>query len=122
MKYKITCGECGHQDTAYLHSLNLGKVQALRKLVDFYELHKRPCQMEQLYLSNSQYTNFGHLQYFKLALHIPDGWIPTEDGIAFIHGEIPVIQQDVHTDEFYQRIMKHGKLIMERGGSHTWPI
>ena len=90
MKYSKTCECCGHQDTAYTYTLNEGKVQALSKLVDRYEITRKPVQLGELGISNSQYTNFCHLQYFELAKHIPEGWVPTEEGIKFIHGQIGV--------------------------------
>ena len=90
MKYSTTCEHCGHQDTAYTYTLNKGKVIALRKLVDKYEQTKKPAQLGDLGITNSQYTNFCHLQYFNLAKHLPEGWVPTMEGIAFIHGEISV--------------------------------
>lgn len=77
--------------TAYTYNLNVGKVSALRKLVDHYEEKKVPVQLGDLKLTNSQYTNFCHLVYFGLAKHIHGGWLPTETGIAFIYGEVSVL-------------------------------
>ncbi len=91
MKYSKTCEHCGHIETAYIHSLNKGKVKALRKLVDQYQITKEAVQLRELGINNSQYTNFCHLQYFDLAKHIPEGWVPTKLGIEFIHGESSVL-------------------------------
>ena len=91
MKYSKTCNCCGHQDTAYTFSLNKGKVNALRKLVDKYEITKSAVALGDLNLSTSQFTNFCHLQYFDLVKHIPEGWVPTIIGISFIQGEIGII-------------------------------
>lgn len=90
MKYSKKCDHCGHKNTAYLHGLNIGKVSALRKLVDRYEMTKAPVQLGDLGITNSQYTNFCHLAYFDLATHLTEGWIPTQKGIMFIYGEIGV--------------------------------
>ncbi len=94
MKYTKPCSECGHIEVAYTHHLNVGKVKALRSLVDFYEKMKRPAKMKELALPNSQYTNFGHLAYWDLAMFLhgdKGGWIPTEKGIAFIYGRLSVL-------------------------------
>lgn len=94
MKYTKTCETCGHIETAFTQPLNEGKVNALRKLVDFYELHNRPAKMNELRLSNSQYTNFGHLAYWDFARYIkgsPSGWVPTDWGVKFIYGEATVL-------------------------------
>lgn len=93
MNYSNKCDHCGHIETAYVHSLNVGKVQALKKLVESYERPLTlglPCELGSLGISNSQYTNFCHLVYFGLAEHLENGWIPTEVGIKFIHGEVGV--------------------------------
>lgn len=90
MKFSEQYQSCGHKDTAYTYNLNLGKVSALRKLIDRYELTKAPVQLGDMGITNSQYTNFCHLAYFGLAKHITEGWIPTELGIAFIYGEAGV--------------------------------
>jgi len=90
MKYSKTCDHCGHQDTAYTFSLNVGKIKSLRKLVDKYEITRSAVALGYLNLSTSQFTNFCHLQYFDLAKHIPEGWVPTTTGIKFIHGEVGV--------------------------------
>lgn len=91
MKYQNKCDHCGHAETAYTYNLNVGKVQALRKLVDLYEAKKKPIELGDMNISNSQYTNFCHLAYFKLAQHVPgEGWVPTPDGIEFIYGKVYV--------------------------------
>lgn len=90
MKHSVTCQSCGHKDTAYTYNLNVGKVSALRKLIDRHEITKAPVHLGDLGITNSQYTNFCHLAYFGLALHITSGWIPTDLGIAFIYGEVGV--------------------------------
>ena len=90
MKYSKTCECCGHKNTAFTYNLNVGKVSALRKLTDHYEITKKPVQLGDIKITNSQYTNFCHLAYFNLARHIPGGWVPTDIGIAFIYGEIGV--------------------------------
>lgn len=92
MNYQTKCDHCGHAITAYTHNLNSGKVAALRRLIDQYESTKSPVALGDLGISNSQYTGFCHLTYFDLVRHIPEGWIPTMKGIAFIHGEIGVIE------------------------------
>lgn len=88
MKFSEQCNHCGHKDTAYTYNLNVGKVSALRKLIDRYERTKAPVQLGDMGITNSQYTNFCHLAYFGLALHLTEGWIPTEKGTMFIYGEI----------------------------------
>lgn len=91
MKYSRNCSSCGNKETAYIHNLNVSLVQALRRLVDAYELTKKSQQLGSLHLTNSQYSNFAHLAYFGLVHNIPEGWLPTPEGIDFIHGEIPVL-------------------------------
>jgi len=91
MKYTIKCDHCDHIKTAYVHILNTGKVDALRKLVDFYEEHKRSAPLKDLGITNSQYTNFCHLPYFNLALRVEGGWVPTQRGISFIYGQHSVL-------------------------------
>ena len=92
MKYSKKCESCDHTETAYTFTLNVGKVVALRKLVDYYETNHRGVNLEKLGLTNSQYTNFCHLVYFGLAGNTPKGWLPTDLGIAFIHGEAKITQ------------------------------
>ena len=86
-KHNEICPTCGHAQIAYPYSLNVGKVQALKELVRFYYQHKRPAKMDELQLTNPQYTNFSHLRYFGLTQKIDKGWIPTPFGMNFIHGE-----------------------------------
>lgn len=91
MKYHTKCEHCGHQVTAYTYSLNVGKVRALRSLVDKYEETRKPVELGTLGLTNSQYTNFCHLPYFGLAQYIPgEGWVPTPKGIMFIEGHVAI--------------------------------
>lgn len=91
MKYKKTCEHCGHEITAYTFSLNKSMVNALSRLVDLYERERKPIAKPDLNLSNSQYTNFCHLAYFELAKMVEDHWVPTELGMAFIHGETSIV-------------------------------
>jgi len=95
MKYSKQCECCGHIETAFTYTLNVGKVSALRKLVDYYEVTKKPVQLGDLKITNSQYTNFCHLVYFGLAKHVSGGWEPTEKGILFIENKISVMVPQV---------------------------
>lgn len=93
MKYKETCPCCGRSEVAYVYRLNKGKIAALAKLVEVYNQERRPLQMKEIGLTNPQYTNFAHLQYWELAKLIPaphHGWIPTPEGVMFLKGEIPI--------------------------------
>ncbi len=91
MKYTKKCEQCGHIKTAYAFVLNKSLINALRQLVDFYEKNKRAAQLKDLSLTNNQYVNFSHLQYFGLIKPTPEGWYPSNDGIAFIYGDAPVV-------------------------------
>lgn len=90
MKYSKTCEHCGHSETAYTYNLNVGKVRALQKLVEKYESTKKPVQLGDLIISNSQYTNFCHLAYFGLVQHVTEGWLPTALGIEFTYNQVGV--------------------------------
>jgi hypothetical protein len=91
MKYAKTCDHCGHAEVAYSYVLNKSLVVALRRLVDFYEKNKKAVALKDLNLTNSQYGNFAHMQYFGLMRPTPEGWYPSPEGIAFIYGEMPVV-------------------------------
>ena len=92
MKYTKTCECCGNMITAYSHNLNKPLVKALRQLVDYYETHRKPCNLQKhLNLSKDQYNNFQKLQYFRLVHRNNDGWVPTVDGTDFILGRIRVV-------------------------------
>lgn len=92
MKYHRKCETCGHQVTAYTIRLNHGMVESLRRLVDWYDVKKKPAQMGELQMDNSQYTNFAHLRYFGLIVKNDEkGWVPTILGTRFIYGEEKVI-------------------------------
>ncbi len=90
MKFCKKCQHCGHIEVAYTYTINKPLANALRRLVDFYEANRKPCEPAQLNLNNSQYGNFSSLQHFGLILPTPEGWFPTNTGIEFIYGEVPV--------------------------------
>jgi len=90
MKYFETCKECGHKKTAYTYRLNKGRINALRRLVDLYEQHRRPILTRELGLSNAQYTGFCHLQYWDLIQKAGGGYIPTVLGSNFIYGYMAI--------------------------------
>jgi hypothetical protein len=91
MKYQKKCEHCGHAEVAYTYVLNKSLINALRQLVDFYESNKKAAALKDLNLTNSQYGNFAHLQYFGLTKPTPEGWYPSNDGIAFIYGDAPTV-------------------------------
>ena len=92
MKYKEACPHCGSIVTAYTHNLNVPLVKALKQLVDYYEVNKKPCNLQKnLVLSKNQYNNFQKLQYFDFVMRIKEGWFPTQTGIDFIYGLVPVV-------------------------------
>lgn len=91
MKYTKKCETCGHISAAFTYKLNVGKVKALRRLVDAYEANPTPKKLGELGLTNSQYTNFCHLAYWDLARKIKEGWIPTQEGIDFIYGKRMIV-------------------------------
>lgn len=65
MKYSETCSCCDHTVTAYTHILNKSLVEALIQLVDFYNVKKCKCRLQNdLNLTKNQYNNFQKLQYF----------------------------------------------------------
>jgi len=89
MKYQKKCDCCGHVVTAYTHHLNKNLLSALRQLVDFYEEHRKPANLQKdLSLTKNQYNNFQKLQYFNLVKKISgsSSWFPTVVGINFIYG------------------------------------
>ncbi|NCD40584.1 MAG: hypothetical protein EOL88_00680 [Bacteroidia bacterium] len=89
MKYQEKCECCGGVVTAYTHRLNVPLVKALRKLVDYFEKYHLACNLQKsLDLTHNQLANFQKLQYFGLVYGAKGGWIPTEEGIKFIHGEV----------------------------------
>jgi len=90
MKFVKKCQHCGHIEVAYTYTLNKPLINTLRRLVDFYEANRKPAEPHKLNLTNSQYGNFSSLQHFGLILQSPDGWYPTNTGIEFIYGEVPI--------------------------------
>jgi len=92
MKYQERCECCGGVVTAYTHNLNVPLVKALRQLVDYFEANRKACNLqESLSLTHNQLANFQKLQYFGLVYGVREGWIPTQEGIEFIHGEYSVM-------------------------------
>lgn len=91
MKFQEVCECCGSVVTAYTHNLNVPLVKALRKLVDYFEANRVACKLQSdLELTHNQFANFQKLQYFGLVYGSGSGWMPTKDGIDFIHGEISI--------------------------------
>lgn len=91
MKYQKHCQCCGHTITAYTHKLNKPLVRALKQLVDFYEVSRRPANLQKhLDLTKNQYNNFQKLQYFKLVQHTKEGWLPTLKAIEFIYNRVRI--------------------------------
>ncbi|MDD5110863.1 MAG: hypothetical protein PHI63_06685 [Patescibacteria group bacterium] len=91
MKFTKRCDHCGHVEVAYTYMLNRSLVNALRKLVDWWETTHTLAELKNLNLTNSQYGNFAHMQYFGLIKPVPGGWFPSEHGVAFIYGEEPTV-------------------------------
>lgn len=92
MKYQESCECCGGVVTAYTHNLNVPLVKALRKLVDYFEEYRKACNLQKcLDLTHNQLANFQKLQYFGLVFGTREGWIPTQEGVEFIHGEFTVV-------------------------------
>lgn len=92
MNYTSNCSHCGHQITAYSHSLNAPLVQALEQLNNFYFLKKRGCNLQKdLTLTKNQYNNFQKLQYFGLVARTENGWLPTQLGSNFLRGGVAVV-------------------------------
>lgn len=78
--------------TAYAHKLNTALVSGLKQLVDFYEAHLRPANVDKdLDLTYNQESNFQKLRYWKLVHRDKSGWVPTHIGMEFIHGEIKIL-------------------------------
>lgn len=95
MKYSKRCECCGHKIAAYTFRLNKSMVASLAKLVDFYNRNRCGAKSKDLGFTTTQYTNFAHLQYWKMAFYDHDKavWYPTEDGRRFLRGEVPM--QDI---------------------------
>lgn len=92
MDYKIKCECCDSIVTAYTHNLNKPIVSALRQIVDFYQNKRQMCNIaKDLRLTHNQIANFQKLQYFGLVQKIDGGWLPTRDGVDFVHGELSVL-------------------------------
>lgn len=92
MKYSVHCDHCGHSETAYTHKLNKGLVLALSQLVAYYERHHRRAHiLTDLGLTINQAANFQKLRYWGVVHRDNTGWIPTDRGAKFIHGEIKII-------------------------------
>lgn len=89
MKYSKTCDHCGHQKTAYTTTINVSLANALKQLVEFYEIKKQKCNLQKdLRLTYNQYNNFQKLQYFGLVKRDSEGWFPTNEGMEFIYGSV----------------------------------
>lgn len=91
MKYTKQCECCGHQVSAFSHSLNSQLVKALEQLRNFYYQNHKGCNLQKnLDLTKNQYNNFQKLQYFNLAVRKDDGWYPTQAGVQFLEGDITI--------------------------------
>lgn len=91
MKYSDKCECCEYEVVAYTHNLNAPLVDALEKIVTFYEQQQRSCNLQKdLELTKNQYNNFQKLRYFNLVEHTEKGWVPTYNGIGFIKGKCVV--------------------------------
>jgi hypothetical protein len=94
-----TCPHCWHTTVVYSHKLNAGLVNALRKLVDYYETFKMRANLRvDLNLTHIQYATFQKLQYFRLVQRTKDGRLPTEEGIKFIYGDVPCLTTALSID------------------------
>lgn len=83
------CPTCGHLLVEYKFSLNKGLIGVLIKLFEA----RGPVEISKLNLSNSQYSNYPKLFYWKLARrHVVDDnpkgglWKITTEGIDFVVG------------------------------------
>jgi hypothetical protein len=88
MKKTDRCPECGAKVVEYHFLLNRGLIQGLEKLAN-----KRECELTDLGLTNSQYSNFPKLAYWGLVE--TDGkhtgyWKATKLGYLFLEGRVNV--------------------------------
>lgn len=86
MKYNHTCHCCWHVKVAYTHKLNKWLIDALRKIVDHYEIYGTRANVDKdLDLTYNQQSNFQKLKYFWLVNRNSDWRIPTSEWIRFIY-------------------------------------
>lgn len=91
MKYRKDCECCWHRSAVYVKSLNKGLIQALGKLIEFYNLKHRPANLQKdLNLTHNQYCGFQQLQYFGLVDHdVKNSRVPTPFWMDFFDWQIP---------------------------------
>lgn len=91
MDYKKTCPHCGHQETAYTHSLNEGLAVAFKRLCEYYLKSHRACNVnKELELTHNQLANFQKLRYFGLVSDTPEGWYPSQLGLDWYFGKVRI--------------------------------
>lgn len=93
MNHTEKCPCCGHIETVYSFRMNKGMCQALWKIATAYKSTGEPVELKSCGLTNSQYGNIGLLARFGLAKNFQKKWIPTEKGMDFLNGEIPIMDR-----------------------------
>lgn len=83
MKKSKVCECCGAKMVEYKHSLNVGLVIALKKLVH----HGKPATLKELNLYVNQFNNFQKLQYWGLVDKNENyEWVATKLANDFFNG------------------------------------